>query len=255
MDGSDIYKDVVENILGTNTTVAKAIETVVDTAKELCKEYDVDLYIVGEYARKIFEGNAQPLVSELDFTCSSVDMCLKMGGLMATRLGVSTEHVILGKSGISFAYKGARIFFARSPYYHEVGEKMQEHGYSIESPIMREICNKDFTINMMAYDVRNMKVIDPVGVKSDVKNKIIKTLFDPSFIIDLNPIVIMRALVLKMDGYQLDEDLERSMIENSMCLKERFSPERIQFTKGYVKSRGTDADKLFSEYGLNEEEV
>ena len=252
-DGSEEYKDIIEDILSTKKKIASSVEEVVNLAKEMCKEYEIDdLYIIGEYARKIYEREASPHVFELDFSCETIDAGLKLGSILANKLNVPTEYVILGQAGISFAYNGIRIFFSKSPYYQEMGEQMQDNGYNIEDPVLRDICNKDFTINMMAYDVRNMKVIDPIGVKTDVKNKIIKTLFDPSFIIDTNPMVIMRALSFKLENYILDEDLERSIIENINLLESgRFSPQRLKFTRQYIQSKG-DAESLFNEYGLNQ---
>ena len=253
VDGSEQYKDLVENLLNGKSLVTAAVEKVVDTAKELCKKYEVDdLYIVGEYARKIFEGEASPFVSELNFTCESIDAGLKIGNVLANTLNVPNDFVILGHSGIIFPYKGIRIVFSKSQYVSEIGSKMQERGYNIEDPVLRDICNKDFTINMMAYNVRQMKVIDPMGVKTDIKNKIAKTLFDPSFVIESNPMIIFRAISLKLDGYTIDEDLERSMIEGSEFINSgRFSPQRLRFTREFLRSKGTsEIDSLLEEYGL-----
>lgn len=254
IDGSEQYKDLMEELLNSRSSISSAVEEIVNEAKELCKEYDVeDLFAIGEYARKIYEGDASPYVTELDFTCEQVDAGLKIGSLLANKLNVPTERIILGKAGISFPYRGIRVFFSKSPYYSEIGNKMSEHGYNVEDPVLRDLCNRDFTINMLAYDVRDMKILDPIGVKTDVENKIAKTLFDASTIIGLNPMVIMRALALRLDGYRLDEDLERSAIENSSSLNDRFSPERLKFTREYVKSKGmNEADSLFQEYGLKE---
>jgi len=253
VDGSEQYKDLAEDLLSGKSIVTLAVEEIVNTTKELCKEYDVEyLYITGEYARKIFSKEATPFVSELNFTGMSIDATLKIGNMLSDRLNVPRDFVINGKAGLVFPYKGVRVLFSKSPYLPEMGQKMMHYEYDRKDPVLRDICNKDFTINMMAYSVREMKVVDPIGVKSDVENKIVKTLFDPLFVVETNPMVIMRAIALKLEGYTLDEDLERSMIECSTLLSSgRFSPQRLKFTREYLKSKGTsDLDSLLDEYGL-----
>jgi hypothetical protein len=254
VEGSEQYEDLVEDLLGGKSIVSSSVEKIVETAKEICKKYETDdLYLVGEYARKIFDGDTQPFVSELDFVCEDVDMCLKIGTSLANKLNIDNEFITVGKHGIILPYRGIRIIFSRAPFIEEIGEKMNSGGYNVQNAILREICNRDFTINMMIYDVRQSKVIDPIGVKSDISNKIVKTLFDPSFVIENNPMVIMRAISLRLDGYTIDEDLERSIIECAPLINNgRFSPERLNFTREFLKSKGiNEAEAIFNEYGLD----
>lgn len=51
-----------------------------------------------------------------------------------------------------------------------------DHMLSIEEDLKR----RDFTINAIAYDVRAKRYIDPKNGRTDIKNKIIKTVGDPS---------------------------------------------------------------------------
>lgn len=253
VEGANQYKDIADNLLQGKKIVSSAVEKIINETKELCKEYNVDdLFVIGEYARKIFLGEAQPFVGELSFVCESVDNGLKIGSLLSDVLNISTEHITMSDIGMSFSYRGVKLIFSRCSYIPEIGEKMQEKGHNVQSPLLREICNKDFTINMLVYDIREMKVLDPIGIKEDIKNKVVKTLFSPDFIIESNPIIIFRALGLKLSGYEIEENLERAMIENSSLLSSgKLSTERLRFSKEYLRSIGDNVEDLLEEYGLN----
>lgn len=60
------------------------------------------------------------------------------------------------------------------------------------SDIKDDIKRRDFTINMIAYDVINKKIIDLFNGIDDIKNKVIKVIHDKSFIDD--PTRIFRAI-------------------------------------------------------------
>ncbi|MFA7219366.1 MAG: hypothetical protein WC119_02560, partial [Synergistaceae bacterium] len=79
------------------------------------------------------------------------------------------------------------------------------------------------------------------------------TLFDARDLVSKNPIVILRALMLKQRyGMELDEDLERAMIINSPKLfKGKYSDFELLFARESIRSEGSkEADKLFNEFGL-----
>jgi tRNA nucleotidyltransferase/poly(A) polymerase len=172
--------------------------------------------------------------------------------LLAHQLNVPDEFITNSQLGVSFPYRGIRVIFSRSPSLDKIEEKMGESGLDVGNPMARDICNKDFTINMLVYNVLKGSVSDYVGAESDVKGKVVKTLFDPDFVIQENPMVILRAIALKMDGFELDEDLERAIIENSSMLqKNKYSPERMAFAREYLRSKGINKfEELAREYGL-----
>jgi hypothetical protein len=252
IEGSEKYKDIAEDILQTKTIIKESIEKVVDMAKELCKQYNIDdLYIIGEYARKIYQGEATPLVNEIEFVCETISNGLKIGGILANKLNVSDEYISISNNGLMFPYKSTKIIFSSSPYSSKIGDKMESKDLDIENALLREICNKDFTINMMAYNVREMKVIDFLKVKKDVDKKIVKTYFDSEFVLNLNPLIIFRALLLKSNGYSIDRSLEEEIIKNSLLLSSgRYSYEVLKFYRKYLNFFGKDIDNLFEEYGL-----
>ena len=128
---------------------------------------------------------------------------------------------------------------------------MAKKNINYESSLLRDLCNKDFTINMLMYDVRNMKIIDPLGVKEDIDNKVVKTLFDPEFIFSSNPSLVLRVFQLKAEGYATGKDIEKALIKNCATCNHRYSPELMMFWRELLKSNGTNVEEVFEEYGLN----
>lgn len=58
--------------------------------------------------------------------------------------------------------------------------------------IAMDLSRRDFTINAMAMNVQNDQLIDPFGGKTDLDNKILRTVFDNSFLED--PLRLLRAV-------------------------------------------------------------
>jgi len=252
-ENSEQYKDLVEDLLQSQFNIKSSVQKVIKMAKEIGSSYEVkDIYILGEYARNIAQGQSNPLVTELEFVLESIDNGIKIAYLMADKLNVPQEYIINGNFSISFPYKGILISFSKSPSLDKIEDAMSKKGLDVGNPIARTICNKDFTINMLAYNIIDGKVSDYIGAEVDIKNKKVRTLFNSDFIIQENPMVILRAISLKMDGFEIDEELERSIIENAYLLeKSKYSPERLSFAREYLKSKGkSKLEDLVIEYGL-----
>jgi tRNA nucleotidyltransferase/poly(A) polymerase len=118
---------------------------------------------------------------------------------------------------------------------------------------MKDIYNKDFTINMLAYNILTDEIEDKVGVIDDFKNKIIRTKLDAESVLKENPMIIFRAMILKLKyGFKISEDLQVAMIENAPLIFDgRYEEGKIAFARESVKAEGKDeAEKLFNEFGL-----
>jgi len=148
-------------------------------------------------------------------------------------------------STLYFTYNGVGVIFqGKIDTLPEIDES---------SPIMKDIYNKDFTINMLAYNVLNDDIEDKIGVTDDFKNNIIRTKLNPDSVLKENPMIIFRAMILKLKyGFEISEDLQISMIENAHYIFDgRYSKEKIAFARESVKAEGRDeAEKLFNEFGL-----
>lgn len=246
----DDVNDLVEELLGLSYYRAKVVKEIIQAAKRICSVIGIeDLYIVGTYAREIAMGNESPDVEQLDFSTSSTRMNSQIGNLLAKHLGVEFD---IGED-LVFIYKGIKVEFSISVRKEELAQ-LSVFKVKRKDMVAIDILKRDFTVNMLAYNIITREIIDPFRVaKKSIRNGEIKTLFNARDLVSKNPIVILRALMLKQKyGMELDEDLERAMIINSPKLfKGKYSDFELLFARESIRSEGSEeADKLFNEFGL-----
>ena len=95
--------------------------------------------------------------------------------------------------------------------------------------IIDDMNRRDFTINAMAYDIVNDKIIDPFGGIEDIKNKIIRTVGNPRdrFIEDY--LRIIRAIRFSIKyGFNIDINTYSAMWSMKDNIEKYVSPERIR---------------------------
>lgn len=73
-----------------------------------------------------------------------------------------------------------------------VGHRDFKVDFDPELPIEEDLHRRDFTINAMAEDIQSGKLIDPYGGKKDLEQKLIRTVFENSFVED--PLRLLRAV-------------------------------------------------------------
>ena len=96
-------------------------------------------------------------------------------------------------------------------------------GGSIEEDLTR----RDFTINAIAFDLKNNRFIDTVGGMDDLKNEIIRHIKDSNF--EDDPLRILRAFrFLSTTGFTSSEELKIA-IDKYKQLILKPSPERINY--------------------------
>lgn len=104
-------------------------------------------------------------------------------------------------------------------------------GDTIEEDLMR----RDFTINAIAYDLKEEKFIDITGGCRDIKNKIIKGIKEENFTDD--PLRILRAFRFSATtGFNIDKDLMDILIKHKELIlkpaKERIHDEIMKLFGG-----------------------
>lgn len=87
-----------------------------------------------------------------------------------------------------------------------------------------DLRGRDFTINAIAMDVHNGKIIDPLGGISDIRNKRIRACAETAFSDD--PARILRAIrQAAAFGFSIDPET-RKLMKAAVPLLEKISPER-----------------------------
>ncbi len=94
------------------------------------------------------------------------------------------------------------------------------------SSLAEDLKRRDFTINAMAFD--KGEIIDLYGGKSDIENKLIRTVGDPFLRFSEDALRIMRALRFSATlGFDIEENTVAAIFEYSYLLRE-ISIERIR---------------------------
>ena len=94
-----------------------------------------------------------------------------------------------------------------------------------------DVKRRDFTINGLAYDLKNDKIIDLVGGLSDLENKIIRTIGDPVERFSEDGLRTLRACRFSSKlyalGFTIDEETFSAISETNEIVK-KVSAERIR---------------------------
>ena len=101
---------------------------------------------------------------------------------------------------------------------------------------------RDFTLNGLFFDPSNAKIVDYVGGEKDIQLKQIRTIGDPFFRFEEDPVRILRAVRFEVrTGFHLEKNTERALRSKAACLlkakKERTREEFLKMAKdGYLSS-------------------
>lgn len=250
VDAPDDLDDLIEELLGYSSYRSRIVEEIVNTARQVCQGTEInDLYIVGMYAREIALGNEAPDVEQLDFTTNSPRMNSQIGQLLANMLGVLPDI----DRDMTFVYKGIKVEFSISNRKEELAQ-LNVLRIRKKDQISIDLLKRDFTMNMFAYNVTEGVLIDPLMVaKRSVEEGVIRTYLNPEKIVKNNPMVVLRALKLKLQyNMEIDKDLAVAMIAYSDRLfKGHFTEFELMFARESIRSEGREeADKLFDAFGL-----
>lgn len=118
--------------------------------------------------------------------------------------------------------------------------------------IKDDLSRRDFTINSMAMAVDGGELIDPFGGQDDLKNKIIRTVGDPSERFDEDALRLMRALRL---AAELDFGIEKKTaeaIKKNAHLLEVIAKERArdELVKLIMADKAADGIRMMANAGL-----
>jgi len=254
-NGIDEDKPLIEELLGSSKRKERVIGEIISVVKEVCETYGIkDVYLAGGYPRDMIMENPAADTEDLDFSCAWPNQSLKLGGLVAKKLGPTNVNIFHRTMTLSFVYKDVKVDFKGHFSPKEIEAKLREKGIK-DTPLNIDIYNRDFTMNMLIYDFVSDKVYDISGRgKDDIENKVIRTYFDADYVCKQNPIVILRALKYKLRyGIDIDEELQKAMITNApLLLGGRYSDRRLVIARENVEKEGRkEAQELFREFGLD----
>lgn len=123
---------------------------------------------------------------------------------------------------------GLPTIFEITPFRTESNYSDLRHPEKIAwvKTIEEDLSRRDFTINAMAYDGKN--IIDPYEGRKDLSNKLIKTVGDPDICFSEDALRLLRAIRFASQLGFLIEDKTRNSIQKNASLITKISWERIR---------------------------
>ena len=162
---------------------------ILETASELAKELDVEVYVVGGFIRDII---LKKEVEDIDYLI--VGDVMKFAQTFANTLGINDMVIFKTFGTAHFNHQGLNFEFvaARKESYRKSSRKPLVS----EGTFFDDISRRDFTINTIAVSLsaHNFgEVIDHFNGIEDIENKFIRTPLDPKITFDDDPLRILRA--------------------------------------------------------------
>lgn len=179
-------------------------------------------YLVGGFVRDFLIGKNIVEVKDRDISVKCAEEFSKKlaAQLDATYITLDSENKIY------------RIVLKDKENYLDISELC---GNTIEEDLQR----RDFTINAIAYDLKENKFIDVTGGIEDIKNKRIRAIKEENFTDD--PLRILRAFrFMATTGFGVNKELEHILIKHKDLLhlpaKERIHDEIMKLFGGKYTS-------------------
>ncbi len=123
-----------------------------------------------------------------------------------------------------------------------------------ENCIEDDLAHRDFTINAMAYDIEQAKILDPYEGQKDIGRKLIKTSGDPKARFREDPLRILRAVRLATKlKFTIDAATIDGMKDTASLLL-NVAPERVrdELGKTLTNSRPSTGFKIMRTTGILE---
>jgi len=169
---------------------------------------DVELYLVGGAVRDLLINRPS---HDLDFSVAKDAISIARHAANA----LQADFYVLDES-----FDTARVILLAEDGGRDILDFASFRGADLEA----DLRGRDFTINAIAFDIRNQSILDPLGGGSDLRAKLIRACSDTS--LNDDPIRILRAV---RQAAALDFKIEadtRNAMKQAAHLLPNISPER-----------------------------
>jgi poly(A) polymerase len=197
------------------------------------------LYLVGGSVRDLILKNR---ASDLDFTTDAEPEETKLAGQAAGATSIYTVGEQFGTVGLVFEDLVIEITTFRSEVYPTPDRRpVVEFGTSIEDDLSR----RDFTINAMAIDLVNRRLVDPFSGREHLRLGLIQAVGDPEARFREDPLRMLRAARFASQlGFHVEarthQALHRLAPELRRISAERISAEMNRLLVGKAPSYGLE---------------
>jgi len=218
-----------ENILRRN--YEEDVHEIIDKGIQICRIHNLDVSVVGESARKLKQDDFN--LECIDFG-GTIEETLKFASLLSGKLGVPSISYKHNNQIACFFYKGVNLAF-NIGFYPEVilTKKRMAHF----SNIHKDLFNRDFKLNMVAYSLLTGELNNPLGV--NVNSNILETLFDPSKVLNKNPHIMLRALTFSLEeGFVIGDKLAKEIRRRGQVYLQKCNKDTLEYYRERMKFCG-----------------
>ena len=189
------------------------------------KKAGYDCYLVGGCVRDMLLGR-EP--KDYDFSTNATPS--QVTEVFKDKLTVLPTGVEFGTVTVMCNHVGYEITTYRTDAYDKERGENAHHPSWIEyvSAIEEDLARRDFTINAMAYDINDNKIIDPYGGQEDLERKYIRCVGNPVTRFTEDPLRMLRAIRFQAQlGFDIDKSTKHGIWHCSELIED-ISGERIQ---------------------------
>ena len=216
--GDDQALEIADELTGIVSYSNETAKNVFDAVKQSSVEKEIEsVYLVGEAARMAVLH--QPIsTGQLNFVCDNKNDTLMVGQDVARILGEKFKY--MPNDDLVIIYRDRKITFCcgttdkKNRFFDMV---KTECSAMMDDPVIMELLNRDFTINMIAWDVVKGCAYDPLQVADDIRSQRLATRFDPRLLCELNPQIAVHAVSYIHRGFEADERLINAV---NTCLQQ-----------------------------------
>lgn len=187
--------------------VINLLETSLELIKIFIKN-GYEAYLVGGFVRDYV----------LKRKSSDVDVCTNATPMQIKEIfkGVKVPFERYGSVHLTYKKINFEITTYRIDIVYENGRSPSKISYT--NDLLTDLKRRDFVINTLCMD-SNGKIIDLLGAKEDIKNKIIRSIGDPNIRLKEDVLRILRAIRFATElNFRLDDKLEKAIINNASLL-------------------------------------
>ena len=211
----------------------------------ILNENGYDAYIVGGFVRDYI----------LDIKSVDVDIATSATPKQVTHLfnlfGVEVSDNSYGS--VKIVYK--KCTFEITTYRIDIEYKDNRFPSKIlyTNNLMMDLKRRDFTINTLCMD-KDKNIIDLLEAKSDIENKIIKSVDDPNVKIKEDALRILRAIRFSTTlDFSLDKKLESAIINNKEGLNNiSYHRKKEELNKIFSSPNALNGISLIKKYNLED---
>ena len=188
-----------------------------------------EAYAVGGSIRDAIMGNP---VQDFDITTSATPDEMKLVFKNERTIETGIKH-----GTITLVHRGENVEITTYRVDGEYADNRHPTSVQFTRALEGDLERRDFTMNAIAYNPNNDKIVDLFGGKNDISNKIIRAIGNPKQRFTEDALRILRAIRFSSSlGFEIEKNTRAAMLECAPLLanisKERIATELNKFLCG-----------------------